>query len=431
MLAMLLERRAARLAIIGSVLGLVALAGLAFGASACTKQATTTVRELNQVNDAWGQVFERVNLEEDATRDFLRAGSAVGRQPLASAVGSATPSVNWLEKYGDPDDRQATTLVKTTYASYTTTLRELLAMDARGASLTELQNVAVQADLAATSLRKQTSASIDRQRLELTSYLDQVERRNRQFRVASAAVFAVDLCLLSLSGAVLLSYQRRLERQATLSRRQALHDPLTGLANRVLLSDRTERALAGASRSGQQVGLLLLDLNRFKQVNDTLGHHYGDLLLIEVASRVSTAIRESDTVARLGGDEFGVLLPDIGSVAKATAVAQRIREMIEEPFTLDDHVLRVGASVGVSVFPLHGHDPVDLLRHADAAMYAAKRGHLGVVVHVPDASSSSADLLGAEPESGPNGDARAGPSGASVGEIRADPVALNPAGGQA
>lgn len=128
---------------------------------------------------------------------------------------------------------------------------------------------------------------------------------------------------------------------------------------------------------------MLLDLNDFKQVNDTLGHHYGDMLLREVATALGSLARAGDTVARWGGDEFAILVrDDRGSIiGTAMAVAARAQERLREPFCLDEMTLQIVASTGIAVFPDHGRDASALLRHADAAMYEAKRKHEGAVVY--------------------------------------------------
>jgi diguanylate cyclase (GGDEF)-like protein len=155
-------------------------------------------------------------------------------------------------------------------------------------------------------------------------------------------------------------------------RHQALHDPLTGLANRALLASHLETALARARRHGRHLAVLLVDLDGFKFLNDRMGHSQGDLVLVEVADRLRLQIRPTDTVARLGGDEFAVLLEEIDEPESAVTVARRIRRAIEEPMDLDGRELQVRGSVGVAVSDA-GKEPVDeLLRNADVAMYAAK-----------------------------------------------------------
>ncbi|HLZ36842.1 MAG TPA: GGDEF domain-containing protein [Mycobacteriales bacterium] len=165
--------------------------------------------------------------------------------------------------------------------------------------------------------------------------------------------------------------------QSRTNERLALHDALTGLPNRVLLKDRTTQALAAATRSGARVGLLLLDLDRFKEINDTLGHHCGDDLLVQVGPRLRGVLREADTIARLGGDEFVVLLPDLATEADAFAVADKLLAGLHEPFVLDGVTLDVEASMGVTVAPEHGDSFEVLLQRADIAMYVAKETHTG------------------------------------------------------
>ena len=170
---------------------------------------------------------------------------------------------------------------------------------------------------------------------------------------------------------------------------RALHDPLTGLPNRTLLNDRVEQALRADLREGTRTGLLLLDLDRFKQINDTFGHHHGDELLMQVGPRLAGVLRDVDTVARLAGDEFVVLLPDIESIDDTTAVAAKLRAALERPFHVEGIDLDVEVSVGVVLSGVHGKDATTLMKHADIAMYAAKTQNLGVCVYDPAADGHS------------------------------------------
>lgn len=152
----------------------------------------------------------------------------------------------------------------------------------------------------------------------------------------------------------------------------ARHDPLTGLPNRALLADRLQQAMAAARRDGQVLALMFIDLDKFKPINDSLGHAVGDVLLVEVARRVRNCVRESDTVARIGGDEFVVLLRTVDSESGALAVADKIRVALGQPVCVGEHRLGVSASIGVAMFPAHGEDDLTLTQHADIAMYEAK-----------------------------------------------------------
>jgi diguanylate cyclase (GGDEF)-like protein/PAS domain S-box-containing protein len=154
----------------------------------------------------------------------------------------------------------------------------------------------------------------------------------------------------------------------------AQHDPLTDLPNRVLFSDRLERAMALAGRNRARLALMFLDLDKFKPVNDTYGHAVGDLLLKEAAERMRNCLRASDTVGRIGGDEFVVLLPLISAPEDAILVAEKLRSALERPFELAGHHLQVSSSIGIAVYPDQGSDEIRLAHHADQAMYWAKQG---------------------------------------------------------
>ncbi|MBL8492281.1 MAG: diguanylate cyclase, partial [Rhodocyclaceae bacterium] len=155
-------------------------------------------------------------------------------------------------------------------------------------------------------------------------------------------------------------------------RRLAYYDVLTGLPNRSLLKDRAELALARAEREGSSVALLFVDLDRFKNVNDSLGHSFGDRLLAAVAERLTAGVRRSDTIARLGGDEFVMLVADAEPLGIAE-LAAKLLERLAAPFMVGDHELSVSASVGIALYPQDGHDVENLLKNADTAMYQAKQ----------------------------------------------------------
>jgi diguanylate cyclase (GGDEF)-like protein/PAS domain S-box-containing protein len=161
---------------------------------------------------------------------------------------------------------------------------------------------------------------------------------------------------------------------------QALHDGLTGLANRVLFSDHVSRTLAAAKRSKQPHAVLVMDLDGFKQVNDTLGHEAGDILLKQIAERLVAELREGDTVARLGGDEFAILPADATDLAAAASLAWKIQLACEQGFTIKQEVVRISPSIGIALFPDHGSTTVELLHRADLAMYVAKRSGNGYAV---------------------------------------------------
>lgn len=153
----------------------------------------------------------------------------------------------------------------------------------------------------------------------------------------------------------------------------AFHDSLTGLPNRKLFSDRLGIVLAQAKRNKKKVGIVMLDLDNFKDVNDTLGHDVGDTLLKAVAERLSVILRKSDTVARFGGDEFVLIFPDMEVIEEAIQVVQKIIDRFHKPFLIDTHQLVVTTSIGIAVYPNDGMDEEILMKNADIAMYQAKQ----------------------------------------------------------
>ncbi len=175
---------------------------------------------------------------------------------------------------------------------------------------------------------------------------------------------------------------------------QALHDGLTDLPNRTLLFDRLQQAILASKREHHPLALLMMDLDRFKEINDTFGHHGGDDVLRHVAARLKSQLRESDTVARLGGDEFAIILPGVQDEAAAGLTASRILQALQEPLMIEGEQLEIRASIGIVLFPRHAEDADTLVRRGDAAMYEAKRAGAGTAFYTleHDVDSSSLTL---------------------------------------
>jgi diguanylate cyclase (GGDEF)-like protein len=181
-----------------------------------------------------------------------------------------------------------------------------------------------------------------------------------------------------------------LEQQTDRLEHQALYDALTDLPNRVLLERELDRTLS--EPSNPDTALLLLDLDRFKEINDTFGHRHGDLLLQQIGPRLRSALRERDTIARLGGDEFGVILPEANE-HEAQRLALALLSAFKAPFTIEGYPIEVGASIGIAASRNDGRDAATLLRVADVAMYVAKHGQLGLAVHRPEHDRYSPERL--------------------------------------
>jgi diguanylate cyclase (GGDEF)-like protein len=224
----------------------------------------------------------------------------------------------------------------------------------------------------------------------------------RQLREASCRIaygqFGVDLRVASTLTEIRdladdLDFMRvELAKQSARLEHQALHDALTGLPNRVLLQDRTQHAMRVGRRVRQHLSLILLDLDHFKEVNDTLGHAAGDVILREVAERLRQVARESDTVSRLGGDEFALLLLT-AEAAHVSGVADKIVETLRRPFVVENQTLHVGTSIGIAMYPEHGGDFDALLRKADIALYESKRTRGSHTVYRPELDSHNPSRL--------------------------------------
>ena len=187
--------------------------------------------------------------------------------------------------------------------------------------------------------------------------------------------------LASILG-ILIAYFviRHVTKQASQLQHQALHDELTGLANRLLFNDRLKTSIMRGQRQGMSFSTLLLDLNDFKSINDSLGHNIGDLVLREVARRLRSNVRKMDTVARLGGDEFVIILESLDK-DEVIQFAEKLMASIREPFLLAGHELAISTSMGIASYPEHGHDCETLVNRADIAMYDAKRKNVPYVCY--------------------------------------------------
>ncbi|HYO76622.1 MAG TPA: EAL domain-containing protein [Thermoanaerobaculia bacterium] len=219
-------------------------------------------------------------------------------------------------------------------------------------------------------------------------------------RRANGSEFELDLQLVPVEDDGQLTHWVAFLRDVTATkhqvsslRHQAMHDGLTGLPNRTLLFDALEKAIEAARASGSILALMLMDLDRFKEVNDTFGHQFGDALLKQVAFRLQNQMRGNDVVARLGGDEFAVVLPTTSDAHSTAITARRILNTLEQPFVVETQVLEVGASIGIALFPEHGMDARTLMRRADVAMYDAKQKQNGYSFHREDGESRSGEQM--------------------------------------
>jgi diguanylate cyclase len=364
-----------RVATVGLVAVLVSVTGGAVWAAAGVDETVQEIEHISTQADAWVEADREVGREESLGHAYLAEPSEDVRLALGETSRSLAAALDFLVVEGEPDDAAAARQIKAKHAQSLRDLERMLAaMDAGDTALAKAIHERPVHPAYAT-LQHKIRAFADREQQEATEKLAELRRRQHDLRLASVAAAGVGLSALGVFLLLVVGYQRRLIRQA-------LHDPLTGLPNRELFADRVGQAIRTADREMRPAALLLLDLDRFKDVNDTLGHHHGDQLLVEVGQRLFGALREADTVARLGGDEFAALLP--GATAEgAGAVADKLRAALQQPLSIDGIALDLDASIGIAVYPEHGNDAAELLQHADVAMYVAKQAHLRFLVYDP------------------------------------------------
>lgn len=213
------------------------------------------------------------------------------------------------------------------------------------------------------------------------------EQTRRLYLALACAFFLLYILLFRL----VANASAELRMRADENEKQARHDALTGLPNRMLFAEELDTILD--QEGSESLAIALIDLDRFKEVNDTLGHHHGDLLLVEVGRRLEESLRPGDAVARLGGDEFALVLTDVADERAALAVAKRLVHEIETPFEVEGLQLDIGASVGLAMAPQHGSDLVTLLQRADIAMYQAKRSGVGCALYDSSDDHNSREQL--------------------------------------
>jgi diguanylate cyclase (GGDEF)-like protein len=241
--------------------------------------------------------------------------------------------------------------------------------------------VSHQADEDRVSAARRTLALLNRQVDEVRAELLRLRRELAQVRATLPAT-QPDQLMEANEKLVLAALDAKLIAESAVIdfdelARTSQHDALTGTPNRVLMLDRVTKAIALARRHRTRIAVFFLDLDNFKEINDTLGHAIGDEVLQQVARRLESVVRESDTVSRHGGDEFLVLLAEVRDESGAAAIAAKIGAALAEPCQAGGHALALSASLGIAIYPEDGEDPASLISHADAAMYRAKRSGRG------------------------------------------------------
>lgn len=375
----------------GLVAVLLVLTAFSVTAAVTNARASAMAQESAAVSK-WAEEAERGLLLQESLADQVSADLDTWPQAEFDAAGAATRAA--IEELGTVvgaghADRTGEWLrLQRRYEYSVEQLAAFAAYSPRDAELYEESYVDPHFEALETLIREE-AAEHWQEADEALAFVGDVQR---VLLVATPALFGVGLCLVAWFTLVLTRSRRETVAQAERNRQQALQDALTGLPNRTLLRRRVVDALA--HRDTGAVALVLIDLDRFKEINDTLGHAYGDVVLQAVADRLRATVRAGDTVARLGGDEFAVLLPRVGDEESARQLAGRALVALEAPIELDGVSLDVDASIGIVLSGAHGDDVDSLLQNADIAMYSAKERGLGVCVYDASLNDHSAERLG-------------------------------------
>jgi diguanylate cyclase (GGDEF)-like protein len=383
-------------ATVGMLLVLLALTAFSIAAAVTNARAAERAQHSAAVSEWSETALTQLGLEENYADEIKSPGpDADGEAPgqHAEARAAVTAALLGLRASVGPERRDRVAEWIELHERYGARFDELIARGPLEPAVAE-EYEEEQLDPLFDPLEEGLHDEAQRHWDEANAALTAVGRTQEGLLVATPLVFGLGLGLVILFSVVQVRGRRLALAQAEENRHQSRHDSLTGLPNRVLLREHVEAALAEARAGGRTLTLLLIDLDRFKEINDTLGHSYGDLVLRVLASRLRETLPPSATVARLGGDEFAILLPDVGDTDAALEVATGILGAMDATIDADEISLDVDASIGVVLSGEHGADVDTLLQHADIAMYRAKARGLGVCVYDHDLNDHSREELG-------------------------------------
>jgi diguanylate cyclase (GGDEF)-like protein len=375
----------------------IGLGSFAVWSSQATNAASEQAVSASDLSDDYSAAASAVGAEESLERKYrLEPGPEV-RDRYDKSAAALVASLGDVKKDGDAADVALVARVLALHVDYLSAIDAMFtAVDHNDTALAlEIDGAEVDPKFAAIESAVIAAAAAKHEHaLAQLAHLQKLEALTRRL---TPLLFLAGLLL----AVVVASITRRNRRLLLVERQRALHDSmhdaLTGLPNRTLLAEGFGQTLHTAARAGTSTGLLLIDLDRFKDINDTFGHPLGDELLTLIGPRLVGALRDVDTVARLGGDEFAVLVPDVRDEAAATDIALTLRSSLAQPFRVDGVDLDIEASIGVVVSGKHGLDADVLLQRADIAMYVAKTSDIGVFAYDPAADEhtpAKVSLLG-------------------------------------
>jgi diguanylate cyclase (GGDEF)-like protein len=366
------------IAAVGSIV--VVLLVVAVIGSVTTEHAAERTQRAVRLNTAYRKVATGVAAEESLERKYRLEPGPVPLAAHRAARVSVLQGLADVGRLGDASDEAISSHLGTEHVGYVTAVTIMFAAVDRHESSTTVNAIdSKSVDPVFGAMQSETYAAAAIHETQALIAVGDTRRTGRVVFVLDVLILVAAVALIATAVVALTRSRDRLVQQSDINRHQALHDSLTGLPNRALFRDRAALALRAARRSGDRIAVMVVDIDRFKDVNDTLGHQYGDLLLEQIALRFESTLRAGDSVARLGGDEFAVLLCS-STDAAALAAAQRLTDVLHESFTIKDISLDVEASIGIAVATADS-DIDAVLRHADIAMYEAKGQHASSAIY--------------------------------------------------
>jgi len=335
-------------------------------------EATQSVENGLQIRDLLKEVRSAVSSSEAGKRSYVITEKQEYLERSRELLKAAESQVNEVRELlsDDPAELEKIKLLQSLIAARTAEFESVLDLLRRGQKPAAMK--AITTEETRRTLEQTYEVFSDLGEMHGALFARRTEELQKSSHFSLVTFYIATFCGLTLLGLVYyLVYRDIAERRRAEEKLRvvATHDPLTALPNRTLLHERLSHALAKAQRYGRQLAVLFIDLDRFKNVNDTLGHEAGDKLLQVAAQRVSNCLRDTDTMARQGGDEFVVLMDELSDLEPVAGVSQRILDSMADPFTVDGRELHLTASIGISVYPEDGRA---LLKNADIAMYRAK-----------------------------------------------------------
>jgi diguanylate cyclase (GGDEF)-like protein len=362
-------------------LGVVLIALSAYTVIGTVRMAQAVQRHSRSLTvDAWfGEARDAVGIQEMEMRHYQVEQNIAVRSRRAAAVESARAAFDHVVEVGDRREVEQARRLNAEVENYVKIADRLMDM------VTDQDPAAIRFDrLETTPMYYSLKQNIDDVVVAFHQSTQRqavaLRRAQKNMLIGTSIGYGAGLVLVVFIGGIMLGYQQRLAEHARQNARLAMHDNLTGLPNRAVFRQELAALEATWTPSDPQIALMMIDLNGFKKVNDTLGHQAGDQLLVECSRRLSAALRGEDMVARLGGDEFAVLLPAVQDEAEARAVAERLADALRKDFSLAAGPVTVSGSFGVALGPRDASGD-ELISHADAAMYRAKVGRHGVCFH--------------------------------------------------